>query len=137
MRTTTSGRPVVLLNGLGATKSEELFYLWHHIRARLGASGIDPAAVEAGEFVTSFDMCGCSLTMGWLDAEALELWHDPVHTPAMQRGSTPTLQAVSNIAPSPPPPPARGSGTGISSTRSPPGARSRTAARIRSIAEDY
>jgi len=108
--TTTSGRPVVLLNGLGATKSEELFYLWHHIRARLGASGIDPAAVEAGEFVTSFDMCGCSLTMGWLDAEALELWHDPVHTPAMQRGSTPTLQAVSNIAPSPPPPPARGSG---------------------------
>ena len=108
--TTASGRPVVLLNGLGATKSEELFYLWRHIRARLDASGIDPAAVEAGEFVTSFDMCGCSLTMGWLDPEVLELWHDPVHTPALQRGSLPVLQTVSNIAPAPPPAPLRGTG---------------------------
>lgn len=105
-----SARPVVLLNGLGATKGEELFYLWHHISQRLRANGVDPIAVEAGEFVTSFDMSGCSLTMGWFTPDVLDLWFDPAHTPALQRGNLPSLHDTGPASVDPPPPLAPGSG---------------------------
>jgi D-erythrulose 4-kinase len=98
------GRPVALLNGLGATKYEELFHLWHHIRRRLAKHGIEPAAVEAGELVTSLDMAGCSLTLAWLDPLGLELWAAPVQTPALRHGpEIPTRPAPpARIEPVPP-----------------------------------
>jgi dihydroxyacetone kinase len=106
------GRPVALLNGLGATKYEELFHLWHHIRRRLAEHGIEPAAVEAGELVTSLDMAGCSLTLAWLDAAALELWAAPVQTPALRRGpEIPTRPAPpAHVEPVPPLAPGDGKG---------------------------
>ena len=104
-------RPVVVLNGLGATKHEELFYLWHHIRRRLTAAGIDPVAIDAGEFVTSFDMRGCSLTMGWYTGDLLDLWRNPVDTPAIRRGLLPPLVDRGPASIDPPPPPPAGSAT--------------------------
>jgi D-erythrulose 4-kinase len=82
-----SGRAAVLLNGLGATKYEELFVLYGDIAELLMAAGVELVAPEVGEAVTSLDMAGCSLSVTWLDSELEELWLAPADTPAWRRGS--------------------------------------------------
>jgi dihydroxyacetone kinase len=77
-----ASRARVLLNGLGSSKYEELFVLYRSVHERLLAAGVEPVEVEVGEFVTSLDMAGCSLTLCWLD-EALE---DILATPAAAPG---------------------------------------------------
>lgn len=104
-------RPVALLNGLGATKYEELFHLWHHVRRRLAEHGLEPASAEADELVTSLDMGGCSLTLAWLDPEGLELWGAPVQAPALRRGPELATQPAPVARVEPVPPLAPGSGT--------------------------
>ncbi|MEW9613959.1 dihydroxyacetone kinase family protein [Shinella sp. S4-D37] len=80
-------RAAVLLNGLGATKYEELFVLWGVVERRLQAQGVDLVAPEAGEYVTSLDMQGCSLTVMWLDEELDRFWLAPCDTPVFRRGA--------------------------------------------------
>ena len=82
-----SGRVAVILNGLGCTKYEELFVLWVSVEAELKKAGLIPVMPEVGEFVTSLDMAGCSLTLTWLDAELEKMWCAPVDTPVLRRGS--------------------------------------------------
>jgi dihydroxyacetone kinase len=81
-----SGRIAVLLNGLGATKYEELFVLWRGVETALGEYGLTIVAPEVGEFVTSLDMAGCSLTLTWLDQGLESFWLAPAETPAFRRG---------------------------------------------------
>jgi len=78
-------RAAVLLNGLGATKYEELFVLWSSVEPLLVEAGIEIILPEVGELVTSLDMAGCSLTITWLDDELEELWRAPADTPAFRR----------------------------------------------------
>lgn len=86
-----SGRAAVMLNGLGATGQDELFVLWASVARELSVAGIEPVLPEVGEFVTSLNMSGCSLTISWLDDELEELWSAPADTPAFRRD----LRAVS------------------------------------------
>ncbi|MFP5076409.1 dihydroxyacetone kinase family protein [Rhizobium sp. YIM 134829] len=80
-----AARVALVLNGLGATKYEELFLLYTHVAARIEAAGLAIVLPEVGEFVTSLDMQGCSLTLMWLD-EALErLWRAPCESAAFTR----------------------------------------------------
>ena len=83
----SNGRVAVLLNGLGCTKYEEMFVLWVSIEAALKAAGLSIIAPEAGEFVTSLDMAGCSLTLTWLDDELEKYWLAPCDAPVLRRGS--------------------------------------------------
>lgn len=78
----------VILNGLGATKYEELFVLWTTVSTLLKDAGLGVVAPEAGEFVTSLDMQGCSLTLLWLDDELETLWSAACDTPVLRRGAT-------------------------------------------------
>ncbi len=87
-RPTGARRAAVLLNGLGATKYEELFVLWGAVETLLQAAGVDLMAPEVGEYVTSLDMQGCSLTVLWLDAELERYWLAPCDTPVFRRGET-------------------------------------------------
>ncbi|KZM73422.1 dihydroxyacetone kinase family protein [Nocardia terpenica] len=80
-------RITALLNGLGATKYEELFLLWGRVARLLAEAGLEPVAPIAGEFVTSLDMAGCSLTVSWLDDELERLWLAPADSPALHRGT--------------------------------------------------
>ncbi|MDQ4500714.1 dihydroxyacetone kinase family protein [Sinomonas sp. ASV322] len=80
-------RVVVILNGLGSTKAEELFVLWRTVAPLLRDSGLELVAPEVGELVTSLDMAGVSLTLMWLDEELEELWLAPAETPAYRRGA--------------------------------------------------
>jgi D-erythrulose 4-kinase len=82
-----SGRAAVLLNGLGATKYEELFVLYGHVSELLEAAGVVQVLPEVGELVTSLDMAGCSLSVTWLDEELEGYWVAPADTAAFRRGT--------------------------------------------------
>ena len=77
----------VILNGLGSTKQEELFVLWVGVAAGLRGAGLTAVAPLVGEYVTSLDMEGCSLTLIWLDAELEGLWVAPCDTVALRIGA--------------------------------------------------
>jgi len=80
-------RAVVLLNGLGSFKYEELFVLFGAVASRLDAAGVEVVDTECGELVTSLDMAGVSLTLFWVDDELETLWKAPTDTPAYRKGS--------------------------------------------------
>lgn len=79
-------RAAVLVNGLGATKYEELFLLYADIASELETAGIEIVNPEVGEQITSLDMAGVSLTVLFLDEELEELWQMAADSPAFHRG---------------------------------------------------
>lgn len=80
-------RAVVLLNGLGGVKYEELFVLYDSIATFLSQAGVEIFEPEVGELVTSFEMAGLSLTLSWLTPELAEYWSAPANTPAYRKGN--------------------------------------------------
>jgi len=83
-----------ILNGLGSVKYEELFVVWHGVQQRLHDRGVVLADVQVGEFVTSFNMAGLSLTLAWFTEELEALWLAPAYSPAFKRGSVLTAQPL-------------------------------------------
>lgn len=79
-------RVVPILNGLGSVKYEELYVVYGTVHRLLEEAGIVVVSPEVGEFCTSFDMAGVSLTLVWLDEQLEELWLAPCDTPAFRRG---------------------------------------------------
>ena len=77
---------LLLVNGFGATPLMELYVMYHAARAELQARGVRVIRSLVGDYVTSLDMAGCSLTVTALDAEMTALWDAPVHTPALRWG---------------------------------------------------
>jgi len=85
-------RVVPILNGLGSLKYEEMFVVYRRVAQLLTDAGLELVDPHVGEYCTSFDMAGTSLTLFWLagaeeDGELETLWHTPVDTPAYRRGS--------------------------------------------------
>jgi len=80
-------RVAVILNGLGSVKYEELFVVYRRVAQLLNAAGLQVVEPDVGEFVTSFNMAGASLTLMWLDDELEKLWRAPADTPAYRKGS--------------------------------------------------
>lgn len=81
------GRVVVLVNGLGTVKYEELFVLYRGVAHELERAGVSIVEPECGELVTSLDMAGASVTLLWLTEELEQLWSAPAHTPAFRKGT--------------------------------------------------
>jgi dihydroxyacetone kinase len=77
----------VVLNGLGATKYEELFVLWRHVGPLLEGLELEIVHPEVGEIVTSLDMAGLSLTLVLLDDELEAFWTAGADTPAYKKGA--------------------------------------------------
>ncbi|MFE7507302.1 dihydroxyacetone kinase family protein, partial [Promicromonospora sp. NPDC057488] len=92
------GRAAVLLNGLGEVKYEELFVLWDSVHDLLVDRGVAIVAPLVGEYVTSLDMAGCSLTVTWLDDELERLWLAPADTPGFHHGGWRPAQAPVPVA---------------------------------------
>ncbi len=78
---------IVLVNGLGATPLSELYLVYGEVAARLSERGIAIARSLVGNYVTSLDMAGCSITICRLEQEFLRLWDAPVNTPALRWGT--------------------------------------------------
>jgi dihydroxyacetone kinase len=91
------GRVAVLLNGLGATKYEELFVVYSRVAERLAELGLTIVEPEVGEHVTSLDMEGLSLTITFLDDELERYWVAPIDTPAFRRGVVTDRPARSGV----------------------------------------
>ncbi|OOP61447.1 dihydroxyacetone kinase subunit DhaK [Arthrobacter sp. SRS-W-1-2016] len=80
-----SGKPVIaLLTGLGGTPLIELYAMFAEVSDRLNELNITIARSLVGNYVTSLDMRGCSLTLVGADNEILDLWDAPVNTPALR-----------------------------------------------------
>ncbi|WP_314504584.1 dihydroxyacetone kinase family protein [uncultured Microbacterium sp.] len=79
-------RVVLIVNGLGTVKYEELFVLYRHLTDLLEARGIAVVSPLCGELVTSLDMGGVSVTLLWIDDELERLWNAPAAAPAFTRG---------------------------------------------------
>ncbi|KAA9132295.1 dihydroxyacetone kinase family protein [Microbacterium caowuchunii] len=77
----------VILNGLGAVKSEELFVVYATVAQLLEDGGVIAVEPEVGEYATSFEMAGVSLTLFWLDEELERAWSAPAYTPAYRKGT--------------------------------------------------
>lgn len=84
---TMNSRVGLILNGLGAVKSEELFVVYRKVAQLLDQAGIAVVEPEIGELVTSFEMAGVSLSLFWLDDELEKYWRAPASTPAFRKGS--------------------------------------------------
>ena len=80
-------RVVPILNGLGSLKHEEMFVVYRRIAQLLADAGLTIVDPHVGEYCTSFDMAGTSLTLYWLDDELEQLWNTPVDSPAYRRGA--------------------------------------------------
>lgn len=79
-------RVAVILNGLGSVKHEELYVVYGGIARRLEETGIEIVEPEVGEFCTSFDMAGVSLTLLWLDQELEPLWRAGAESAGYRKG---------------------------------------------------
>ena len=78
----TAGEEVaVLINGLGATSIEELYILSGNVAEELERRGIRIARTYVGEFATSMEMAGASITIMHTDEELNALMKVPVATP--------------------------------------------------------
>jgi dihydroxyacetone kinase-like protein len=80
------GDVILLINGFGGTPSSELYLMYNDVRKGVEAAGCTIARSLVGNFVTSLDMAGCSVTVSLLDDEMKRLWDAPVHTAALRWG---------------------------------------------------
>jgi len=75
---------LLLVNGMGGTPLSELYIVYRHARALLERRGVRVTRSLVGDYVTSLEMQGCSVTVLRLDAELTSLWDAPVHTAALR-----------------------------------------------------
>jgi dihydroxyacetone kinase-like protein len=84
--TQRGGQVICLLNGMGATPQIELYVAMGDLARLLDGRGITIARSLVGNYVTSLDMAGFSLTLTEIDDTLLDLWDAPVVTPALRWG---------------------------------------------------
>jgi dihydroxyacetone kinase-like protein len=77
---------IVMLNGMGATPLIELYVMFGEVAALLEKAGVRVGRSLVGNYITSLDMAGCSVTVLRADDELLGLWDAPVQTPALRWG---------------------------------------------------
>ncbi|TQJ92544.1 dihydroxyacetone kinase subunit DhaK [Streptomyces sp. SLBN-31] len=78
---------IVMVNGLGGTPLIELYVVFNEVAQVLAAKNVTIARSLVGNYVTSLDMAGVSITVCKADAEMLTLWDAPVNTPALRWGA--------------------------------------------------
>jgi len=71
----------VMVNGLGGTPLEELLIVYRKVHMMLAEKGISVYMPHIGEFATSMEMAGLSLTILKLDEQLKELLTSPANTP--------------------------------------------------------
>lgn len=82
-----SGEQVLaLVNGMGGTPLIELYIVFDALNRILGGKHITIARSLVGNYITSLEMAGCSITLVRLDDELTKYWDAPVHTPGLRWG---------------------------------------------------
>jgi dihydroxyacetone kinase-like protein len=81
-----SGETLVMVNGLGGTPLIELYVVFAAVAEWLKGHGVTIARSLVGNYITSLEMAGCSVTVCKLTPQLTELWDAPVNTPALRWG---------------------------------------------------
>ena len=77
---------IVMVNGMGGTPLIELYLMYGQVKALLDDAGVRVARNLVGNYITSLDMAGCSVTVLKADDELLALWDAPVRTAGLRWG---------------------------------------------------
>ena len=76
-----AGQKILLhINGFGATPLMELYLVYELAVKFWQSNGVETSRSLVGNYTTSLDMAGCSITVTLLDDELTDLWDAPVHT---------------------------------------------------------
>ncbi len=78
---------LAFVNGMGGTPLIELYIVYNELAKICAAKGITIARHLIGDYITSLEMAGASITLLKLDDELTRLWDAPVHTPALRWGA--------------------------------------------------
>jgi dihydroxyacetone kinase-like protein len=79
-------RLIAMVNGMGGSPLMELYLVYNELSNICSDRGITISRRLVGNFITSLEMAGCSITLLRADDELLRLWDAPVHTPALRWG---------------------------------------------------
>jgi phosphoenolpyruvate---glycerone phosphotransferase subunit DhaK len=77
---------LAFVNGLGGTPAIELYLIYNELAKQLDERGLTIARSLVGNYITSLEMAGASITLLQLDDELTALWDAPVQTPALRWG---------------------------------------------------
>src|SRR5215218_4242111 len=77
---------LAFVNGMGGTPLIELYVVYNELNKYLQGRGITIARNLIGNYITSLEMAGCSITLLRLDDELTRLWDAPVDTIALRWG---------------------------------------------------
>ncbi len=88
---------VLLINGFGGSPLQELYILNNSVNKALEADGIKIHRTIVGNFMTSIDMAGASITVLRVDEELKKLVDYPVNTPALTWGGAMNEQAAAAV----------------------------------------
>lgn len=86
------GSVLLFVNGMGATPLIELYIMAREASKVLADRGVEVTRHLVGNYITSLDMAGCSITLLRMDDELTSLWDAPVHTPALSWGADDTKE---------------------------------------------
>jgi dihydroxyacetone kinase-like protein len=79
-------RVLAFVNGMGGTPLMELYIVYRHLAKMLDGLGVRIERSLVGNYITSLEMAGASVTLLKVDDEMLELWDSPIHTAALRWG---------------------------------------------------
>ena len=77
---------LAFVNGMGGTPLIELYIVYRELAKFLEGRGITIERRLIGNYITSLEMAGCSITLLKLDDELTRLWDAPCDTPALRIG---------------------------------------------------
>ena len=84
---TSGDRVLAFVNGMGGTPLLELYIVYAEVSKLAEQHGLRIERNLVGNYITSLEMQGCSITLLKLDDELLRYWDAPVDTPALRWGA--------------------------------------------------
>ena len=82
----TGSPSIVMLNGMGGSPLIELYLMYGEVATLLEKAGVQVARTLVGNYITSLDMAGASVTVLKADDELIRLWDAPVETAGLRWG---------------------------------------------------
>jgi dihydroxyacetone kinase-like protein len=83
----TSSPLIVMLNGMGGTPLLELYLMYGEVTKIISKAGGGVARNLVGNYITSLEMAGCSVTLLQGSEEWIRLWDAPVNTAGLRWGT--------------------------------------------------
>ncbi len=80
-------RVLAFVNGMGGTPLIELYVVYNEVAKIAAAHGLTIERNLIGNYITSLEMQGCSITLLKLDDELVRYWDAPVNTPGLRWGA--------------------------------------------------